>query len=95
MTADKSIDQLTEAEARDELARLAVLLGAANTAYHGLDAPDLTDADYRVEKMKFRKLKDPGTGKAVNDRGTVIYNSKISITGKIKVANYPTKNSTI
>jgi predicted helicase len=41
----------------------------------------LTDADYRVEKMKFAKKKDPVTGKSVNDRSTVIYNSKITING--------------
>lgn len=39
----------------------------------------LTDADYRVEKMKFAKKKDPGTGKSVNDRSTVIYNGKITL----------------
>ena len=42
---------------------------------------NLTDADYRVEKMKFAKKKDPETGKSVNDRSTVIYNSKITMTG--------------
>lgn len=41
----------------------------------------LTDADYRVEKMKFAKKKDPETGKSVNDRSTVIYNTKITMTG--------------
>lgn len=41
----------------------------------------LTDADYRVEKMRFAKKKDPETGKSVNDRATVIYNSKITMTG--------------
>lgn len=41
----------------------------------------LTDSDYRVEKMKFAKKKDPETGKSVNDRSTVIYNSKITMTG--------------
>lgn len=41
----------------------------------------LTDADYRVEKMKFAKKKDPETGKSVNDRSTVIYNPKITMTG--------------
>ncbi|MFW9483206.1 DEAD/DEAH box helicase [Xanthomonas euvesicatoria pv. euvesicatoria] len=40
----------------------------------------LTDADYRVEKMKFGKKKDPA-GKSVSDRSTVIYNSKITLTG--------------
>ena len=39
----------------------------------------LTDADYRVEKMKFAKKKDPETGKNVNDRSTVIYNGKITL----------------
>lgn len=39
----------------------------------------LADADYRVEKMKFAKKKDPDTGKSVNDRSTVIYNGKITL----------------
>lgn len=37
------------------------------------------DADYRVEKMKFAKVKDPETGKSVDDLSTVIYNHKITI----------------
>ena len=41
----------------------------------------LTGADYRVEKMKFTKKKDPETGKSVNDRSTVIYNGKITLKG--------------
>ncbi|QOY62649.1 DEAD/DEAH box helicase [Lysobacter sp. H21R4] len=41
----------------------------------------LTDADYRVEKMKFAKKKDPDSGKNINDRSTVIYNAKITLTG--------------
>lgn len=41
----------------------------------------LTGADYRVEKMKFAKKKDPDTGKSVNDRSIVIYNSKITLRG--------------
>ncbi|TGY33550.1 DEAD/DEAH box helicase [Stenotrophomonas maltophilia] len=41
----------------------------------------LTDADYRVEKMKFAKKKDPETGKSVNDRSIVIYNNKITLRG--------------
>lgn len=39
----------------------------------------LTNADYRVEKMKFAKKKDPDTGKSINDRSTVIYNAHITI----------------
>ena len=41
----------------------------------------LTDADYRVEKMKFAKKKDPETGKNVNDRSIVIYNPRITLKG--------------
>ena len=41
----------------------------------------LTDADYRVEKMKFAKKKDPETGKNVNDRSIVIYNHRITLKG--------------
>lgn len=41
----------------------------------------LTDADYRVERMKFAKKKDPKTGKSVNDRSIVIYNHRITIKG--------------
>lgn len=41
----------------------------------------LLEADYRVEKMKFAKVKDPATGKSVNDRSNVIYNNKITLTG--------------
>lgn len=41
----------------------------------------LKDADYRVEKMKFAKVKDPETGKSVNDRSTVIYNARITLRG--------------
>ncbi|WP_345777350.1 type ISP restriction/modification enzyme [Lysobacter sp. MMG2] len=41
----------------------------------------LTDADYRVEKMKFAKKKDSETGKNVDDRSTVLYNAKITLKG--------------
>jgi len=40
------VDSLTEAEAARELQKLAAELAAANRAYHTLDAPDLTDAEY-------------------------------------------------
>jgi DNA ligase (NAD+) len=49
---DKAIDVLTVAEARAELARLAGLLDAANLAYHGTDAPHITDADYDALKRR-------------------------------------------
>ena len=49
---DKAVEALTEAEARAELARLATALTAANTAYHTLDAPEISDADYDALKRR-------------------------------------------
>ncbi|HBD91432.1 MAG: DNA ligase (NAD(+)) LigA [Rhodobacteraceae bacterium GWE1_64_9] len=47
-----TVDQLTETEARAELARLADVLGRANMAYHSLDAPEMTDAEYDALKQR-------------------------------------------
>lgn len=52
MAQDTSIEALSEDAARDELARLAHLIGAANLAYHRDDAPDLSDADYDALKQR-------------------------------------------
>ena len=49
---EKSVDILTEGEARAELARLASAIGAANIAYHTLDAPEISDADYDALKQR-------------------------------------------
>lgn len=49
---DKRVEDLTEAEARAELGRLAQALAEANTAYHTLDAPEISDADYDVLKRR-------------------------------------------
>ncbi len=43
---------MSEAEARVELARLAAAIARADDAYHGQDAPDLSDADY--DRLKRR-----------------------------------------
>nr|WP_298377704.1 type ISP restriction/modification enzyme [uncultured Halomonas sp.] len=43
------------------------------------DAANLSAEDCRVEKMKFAKTKDLETGKSINDRSTVIYNSRITL----------------
>ncbi len=40
------VAELAETEAAAELARLAALLGRLGHAYHGLDAPEATDAEY-------------------------------------------------
>lgn len=50
--ADIAPDQLTLAEAIDELARLAGILNAANHDYHTDDAPKLSDADYDALKRR-------------------------------------------
>ncbi len=43
---------MSEAEARAELARLATEIGRANQAYHGEDAPDISDAEYDALKQR-------------------------------------------
>ena len=50
--AEQEVAALTEAEAREELARLAKAIAAANTAYHTLDAPEITDAEYDALKRR-------------------------------------------
>ncbi|WP_372836067.1 NAD-dependent DNA ligase LigA, partial [Puniceibacterium confluentis] len=47
-----AVDKLDEAEAREELARLAQTLGQANKAYHTEDAPTLSDAEYDALKHR-------------------------------------------
>ncbi len=45
-------NDLSEAQAKDELASLASVLSAANLAYHTQDAPDFSDADYDALKRR-------------------------------------------
>jgi DNA ligase (NAD+) len=52
MTADRDVDQLTQAEALAELSRLAAALARANRAYHAEDAPEISDADYDALKRR-------------------------------------------
>ena len=52
MAQDQDVMQLTEAEAREELSRLATAIAAANTAYHTLDAPEMSDAAYDALKRR-------------------------------------------
>ncbi|GGB07807.1 NAD-dependent DNA ligase LigA [Allosediminivita pacifica] len=51
-TSGKPVADLTEAEAREELAALAERLGAANRAYHTKDAPEISDAEYDALKRR-------------------------------------------
>ena len=52
MTREIAVSELTEDQAREELAALAEALTAANLAYHGADAPEITDADYDALKRR-------------------------------------------
>ncbi|NDV98014.1 NAD-dependent DNA ligase LigA [Salipiger sp. PrR002] len=56
--ADKPVGDLTEAEARDELARLAESLSQANVAYHTEDAPEISDAEYDALKQRNIAIED-------------------------------------
>ncbi|MCX7300092.1 MAG: NAD-dependent DNA ligase LigA [Rhodobacterales bacterium] len=51
-TAGVSVDDLTEAQAAVELARLAAAIDAANRAYHTEDAPEISDAGYDALKRR-------------------------------------------
>ncbi|PZX11075.1 NAD-dependent DNA ligase LigA [Celeribacter halophilus] len=52
VTESKSVEALTEAEARAELARLSEHLSGANIAYHTEDAPVMSDAEYDALKRR-------------------------------------------
>ena len=52
MTDVKPVDELSPAEARQELDRLALQIAEANRAYHTEDAPEITDADYDALKRR-------------------------------------------
>ena len=48
----RAVAGLTPGQAEAELARLAALLHAANVAYHGKDAPEISDAAYDAAKRR-------------------------------------------
>jgi len=52
LTDKIDVEQLTQTQAAQELARLADLLAQANSAYHQADAPVVTDAEY--DRLKRR-----------------------------------------
>jgi DNA ligase (NAD+) len=49
---EKPVETLTTEEAAAELARLAAAIAAANRAYHTLDTPEISDADYDALKRR-------------------------------------------
>jgi len=52
VTSQIEVAALSVAQAETELARLAELLSAANTAYHTEDAPEISDAEYDAFKRR-------------------------------------------
>ena len=52
MTGSVDVANLNEEQAREELARLADLIGGANIAYHQSDAPQISDAEYDALKRR-------------------------------------------
>jgi DNA ligase (NAD+) len=56
LSFNTDISSLTEADAQSELEQLAIILGKANTDYHGMDAPTIDDAEYDRLKRRNREL---------------------------------------
>lgn len=58
MTDKTALQDLSQEDAKAELARLADLLSRANKAYHTQDAPDLSDAEYDRLKLRNKAIED-------------------------------------
>lgn len=56
MPQERPVEDLTEADAKAELDRLAKAIAAADQAYHQNDAPDITDAEYDALKRRNRAI---------------------------------------
>ncbi len=54
--SETAVEDLSQKEARAELARLSARILAANTAYHTLDAPEIADADYDALKRRYAEI---------------------------------------
>lgn len=58
MTQDQPVDHLDDTAAAVELERLAALIAGADRAYHGRDAPEMTDAEYDALKRRNREIEE-------------------------------------
>jgi DNA ligase (NAD+) len=56
--SDSPVDQLTEADAREELDRLTAELARHDALYHRQDAPEISDADYDALKRRALEIED-------------------------------------
>ncbi|UYO00762.1 MAG: NAD-dependent DNA ligase LigA [Devosia sp.] len=56
--SQKPVEDLTAEEAEIELARLAGAIAAADTAYHQKDAPEISDADYDVLRLRNAQIEE-------------------------------------
>ena len=54
----KAVEDLSEAEAKAELARLSDAIAEADRLYHQEDAPDLTDAEYDQLRLRNQAIED-------------------------------------
>ncbi|WPZ36148.1 NAD-dependent DNA ligase LigA [Thalassobaculum sp. OXR-137] len=54
----KAVEDLTEAEAKAELARLSDAIAEADRLYHQEDAPDLTDAEYDALRRRNQAIEE-------------------------------------
>ncbi|MGV8832032.1 MAG: NAD-dependent DNA ligase LigA [Devosia sp.] len=65
--SSKPIEELTEAEARADLQRLADAIAAADIAYHRNDAPEITDADYDALRRRNEAIEQRFPGLVLAD----------------------------
>lgn len=56
--SDIPVDQLTEADAREELDRLTAELARHDALYHRQDAPEISDADYDALKRRALEIEE-------------------------------------
>ncbi|MGR3292204.1 MAG: NAD-dependent DNA ligase LigA, partial [Paracoccaceae bacterium] len=56
--ADKSVSALGLSEAKAEISRLTTVLERANLAYHQNDAPEISDADYDLQKRRLLAIEN-------------------------------------
>ena len=91
----KTLPHVPTPETRDRFEQLAAAgrqladlhLGYETVEPYELDVQVKKGADaedretWRVAKLKWAKRKDPDTGKSVEDRTTIVYNAKVTITG--------------